>query len=139
METQPVLMPNPETGRYLLAVTWGFGFIQSPSAEPLNVVVPPGFDYDGASIPRAAWSIIGSPFDPAFMAPALAHDRLYHTHKFDRPIADALLRELLIDNGVSRTRAAIIYRAVRMFGGAYWPNDAEDAQKIAALLRSAEI
>jgi hypothetical protein len=40
-------------------------------------VVPAGFESDGASIPRFAWSIIGHPFKDEYCLPALLHDYLY--------------------------------------------------------------
>ena len=58
-----------------------------------------------------------------FMRGALIHDALYQliregiisTNK--RKDCDEILREICIEDGMSRLRASIVYRAVRMFGG----------------------
>lgn len=92
-----------------------------------SVLVPAGFQYDGASIPRPVWSIIGSPFEPQFMRAALAHDWLYHVHhRHSRRRADELFRALLIEDGVGETLANVMFQAVRLGGRCYWGNDVAD-------------
>ena len=91
------------------------------------VNVPGGFQYDGASIPRALWTIVGNPFEPQFMRAALAHDWLYHVHTYDRQESDALFSGLLQEDGVSKAKAETMRAGIRAFGGRYWNNDAMDA------------
>lgn len=114
------VIPNPQTRMYKVA----------ESVSRNGITVPAGFEYDGASIPRAAWSIIGSPFAPEFMTAAVFHDWLYYTHTLNREDADQVLYDLLRENGVGAVKAGVIHRAVRMFGGAYWPNTNEDKEKM---------
>lgn len=124
MTTQEiVVIPDSKTRLYRVA----------ESVSRNGITVPAGFEYDGASIPRFAWSIIGSPFAPEFMTAALFHDWLYHTHQLSREEADSVLYKLLRENGVGAVKASTIHRAVRMFGGAYWPNDGEDDKRIKEL------
>lgn len=75
-----------------------------------------GFCFDGASIPKWLWSLIGSPRDPDLWAAALFHDAMYHSHYFTRAEADQALLDLLEQSGVSWLRRHTIYRAVRTFG-----------------------
>jgi len=90
------------------------------------VIIRTGFLFDGASIPRAAWSIVGSPFQPEFEGPAMVHDHLYKTHRIAGDIlisrleADKIFRELLRLNGVGLVHSQIIYRAVRLGGSFAW-------------------
>ena len=42
------------------------------------IIVPQGFWTDGASIPRFAWSIVGTPFESDYLQGAVLHDWLYH-------------------------------------------------------------
>jgi hypothetical protein len=92
-----------------------------------DIAVPPGFGYDGATIPSIAWQAIYSPFDPVVMGPALVHDWLYHAHgNITREQADLELRDLLIGNGVPENKAQVIYAAVRVFGEHYWLNTPAD-------------
>jgi hypothetical protein len=99
-----------------------------------KILIPWGFQYDGASIPRLCWPIIGSPYLPEYMLPALGHDKVYHTHEIERHLADQMLRDTLILCGVSSFVAGTIYRAVRTFGGWYWDNDDEDKMYINKLI-----
>ena len=94
--------------------------------------IPAGFVSDGASIPRWLWSTIGSPFHPKFIPAALYHDyelslhwsvavprssAVYSSARKDRKRAiDKEFRRLLLANGVSKSRAGLMYRAVRWFG-----------------------
>lgn len=85
-------------------------------AKPVRVMK--GFVSDGASIPRALWSIVGCP--DTFTYEALAHDWLYMTHECSREDADFLFYVLLIDGGVNKFRARAMYHAVRLAGRWAW-------------------
>ncbi len=41
-----------------------------------------GYRWDGASIPRAFWRLIGSKTDPEFQIASLLHDKLCENHSF---------------------------------------------------------
>ena len=83
-----------------------------------TVVIPAGFEFDGATIPKAAWAIIGSPFQPDFMVAACVHD-WYCVHSLQmrcyqsRVIGDAVFFKLLADAGVPRWKRTLMYAAVR--------------------------
>jgi hypothetical protein len=95
--------------------------------------VPKSFQYDGASIPSPVWQLIGTPFNPRFMTAAVFHDWIYHVHHIPRDDADQLFYELLLESGVSRTKAVLMREAVQNFGGWYWENDDEDKAYIKRL------
>lgn len=101
-----------------------------------TIQVPKFFQYDGASIPPAAWQAIGTPYEPRFMTAAVFHDWLYHTHQLKKKEpTDQLFHDLLLQSGVNAVRAGLMLAAVRLAGGWYWNNDAEDN---AYLVRLAE-
>ena len=102
--------PIPEKGVYRL--------IESVIIE--GVHCPKGFEFDGASVPGFLWPIIGSPFDPRFMAPALVHDRLYSTGEISRKKADKIFKKLLLANGVPEETAESMYAGVRIGGGSHY-------------------
>ena len=91
-----------------------------------QIKVPKFFQYDGASIPPPAWQAIGTPFQPRFMTAAVFHDWIYHTHQVDREAANGLFYDLLLENGVRKTKAVLMLAAVQSFGGWYWDNDKDD-------------
>ena len=105
-----VCEPIPERGVYRL--------VQSVIIEGIRIDAP--YEWNGASIPCFLWPIIGSPFDPRFMAPAIAHDKTYDTGEITRKEADALFKKLLIHNGVDRERAETMFQGVRLFGGPHY-------------------
>jgi hypothetical protein len=86
-----------------------------------GVTIPAGFMWDGASVPRVFWFIM-----PKFGENSVAflmHDFLYSRyapHSLSRLEADQILREDLIQLGVGKVRAALVYRTVRLFGGSHF-------------------
>lgn len=81
------------------------------------VSIPPGYYFDGASIPRWLWSFIGSPFEPDLMTAACVHD-WYCDHSSEcyqsRVIGDAVFFYLLTKAGVARWRRVLMYLGVRL-------------------------
>jgi hypothetical protein len=103
------------------------------TVDTLNIWLPVGYFYDGASIPRIFWEIIGSPFEPDFWAAALAHDWIYLTHCLPRATADEIFRQFLIMAGVSSWRARIMWAAVRTGGYFAWKNRVTDVEELARM------
>lgn len=89
------------------------------------IVVPTGFVTDLASVPRVpiAYMLAGGTSNEA----SVVHDYLYTSHIVDRATADAVLREASAVTGVPAWRRAIMWAAVRAFGGSHW-----DSKPIAA-------
>lgn len=82
-----------------------------------DVEVPFGFLSDGSSIPKIAWSIIGSPLDE-YLEDAVIHDFLYSplNTEFSRGEADFIFKELMWNHDVSRPKLLAMHAAVRLFG-----------------------
>lgn len=83
-----------------------------------EVVILPGYVFDGASIPRWAWSFVGAPFDPTLVFSACVHDwYCEHSHEAGdyqaRVIGDAVFFKLLANAGVGYWRRVAMYLAVR--------------------------
>lgn len=84
-----------------------------------GVFIEKGFRWNGASIPKALWTAVGSPFQPDFMAPSLVHDYLYkngYLLGYSREAADSLFKKLLLSNGVNPKKAELMYLAVKAAG-----------------------
>ena len=101
--------------------------------------IPLGFSWDGASIPRLTWSIIGDPTEPDFWAASLIHDWLYLTHHTARSTADECIFQALRQCDVSLWRARTIWGAVRVFGWCAWGMTADDKAQISRILGSIAI
>jgi len=98
-----------------------------------TISVKKGFRYDGASIPRIGWSIIGAHPGGVMHGSALPHDALYLTRggkrsvckvtitgTYSRRESDELLKILSIKHGIRRHRAKIMYFVLRMCGLPFW-------------------
>lgn len=126
---QPSLKPRPKEEKYELTRDY------SQTLHGVNVTVPKGFIYDGATIPPVFWLTTFTPFNPMVMGPALIHDWLYYNHQVARRTADKILRDLLALNGVPDAKCTGMFQAVRLAGEYYWDNDAEDIAYLARLCR----
>ncbi len=63
-----------------------------------NFEIPKGYCYDGASIPKAFWRVIGANTDNRFLIPALIHDTLCENHNYidnDRQFSTEVFNALL--------------------------------------------
>lgn len=84
------------------------------------IEVPAGFVYDGASIPRPLWWLIGSPFTGRYRRAALVHDYLYAVHGCSREEADRVFLEAMDEDRVPKWRRWAMYRGVRLGGAGPW-------------------
>lgn len=107
-----------------------------------RVLVPAGFTYDGASVPRLAWTITGIRPDGLLRAAAAVHDWFYrnrgnlpegcHTFRinemewqsvigrWNRKDCDRLFGRMMREAGVSPFKRKLAYLAVRALGGWSW-------------------
>ena len=119
-EYQPDMRPV-RRGKYELMKDYAV-IIITEDRNKKRLKIHAGFQSDGASVPRIAWSISGLTPDGMLRAGALMHDYLYRIrgHFLSAPTkrkdADKVFYDLMIAAGVARYRAWIAYRAVRLFG-----------------------
>lgn len=115
-------------------------------------LIKKGFDFDGASIPKWAWSIIGHPLMMWILLAALFHDGMYAANLIPRDDADWLFIEIIqacdratpIDSSWFGSRLAQeesrwsrrnkCWSAVRVAGGGIYPKNAEDLRKYRAIV-----
>jgi hypothetical protein len=78
--------------------------------------------WDGASIPRWAWSIMGHPLAADVRNASYWHDRLCEGSETpeDRMVADAVFLMMLRRAGVSRWRRWAMWFAVRFYAVFVW-------------------
>jgi hypothetical protein len=85
-----------------------------------RITVMKGLEFDGASIPKVFWSIIGSPFTGKYTRSALVHDALYMSESLTRKEADSVFLDLMKQDGVSFTKRSVMWSAVRIGGYFVW-------------------
>lgn len=84
--------------------------------------IPAGFQYDGASIPKAFWGLIGEPDDTKFLEAALVHDYMYGK-RMNRKLADGAFLNYLRKEGVWGFKAKLMWAAVRVGGFSFYAGD----------------
>ena len=124
-------MFEPVEGKSLYRTTEDTDFIVNGHVMP----IPKGFEFNGSSIPRMFWPIVGSPFDPKFMVAALNHDYCFLTHCCSFNEANALFYNDLRVAGVSVVISWTKRIAVSTAGYFVWrKKDVEGLKKLRALL-----
>lgn len=91
-----------------------------------KIRVKAGFDFDGASIPQALWSVYGNPLSGKYRIAALVHDVLYASEKFPRELADAMFLDLMKQHEVGYLKRYTMYSAVRSVGWYVWKKHKAD-------------
>lgn len=104
-------------------------------ASPLTgttITAPAGFQTDFCSVPRVpiAFDLLGN----RARRSGVVHDWLYTCHIVSREMADKVLREMLMVDGLDAFEAQEFYLGVRIGGGSHWGPDPEPAGSSAALL-----
>jgi hypothetical protein len=87
------------------------------------IVIPAGFIFDGASIPKSLRPIIGSEVDDRFLIAGLVHDWVYDKRcmlPLSREECDVLFLVLLLEYGTDPTLAHMMYWAVNLFGNQFY-------------------
>lgn len=91
-----------------------------------SFIIPEKYYYNGADIPKALWTLVGSQYNPEFKISSLVHDALLEfkdtimhevlkdelDFKQYRRITTLAFRQLLKDNGVNTIKANIMAGAV---------------------------
>jgi hypothetical protein len=112
-------VPSHGAGQYQLAEDAIYDL-----GDGRTMTIYAGFEFDGASIPRMFWWLIGSPMSQQFWAASLFHDACYRTCLLPREAADVGLYELLKQSDVGWPRRITIYRQVRLWGWAAYKQSA---------------
>lgn len=112
-EPKTVWLTEPGADRRVRLIE-EFSFI-----DPDNLVwrVPANYDQlDGASIPRALWSLVGSPFTGDYRRASIVHDHACNlaTTPAERRKADRMFYHACREGGCSRWEALLLYAGVHI-------------------------
>lgn len=93
-----------------------------------RLLVETGFIFDGASIPRFFWRVIGHPLDHEFIRAIILHDSLYASELVPRDEADEIFLEFMKDyDDIGWAKRNIMYEAVDWRGGSVWAEHTEES------------
>ncbi len=90
-------------------------------------VAPAGAKVNGASIPRAFWSIIGGPFDGKYRAASVLHDVAYGEQTRPWPQVDRMFYNAMRCSGVGMVEAKTMYYAL-LRHGRHWKHPVRRAE-----------
>lgn len=144
MIEQPLITPINEK-QYILEQDYTAKWT-TKKGDTVGVTIQAGFVYDGASVPRVFWSLVGIHPDGLMRAASLVHDYLY-VYKGNPPMlkdgygafiegakgikhgailrmsrkqVDDLFLRMLKDSGLSWSKRNAAYLGVRAGGWVYW-------------------
>ncbi|MCQ2744035.1 MAG: DUF1353 domain-containing protein [bacterium] len=83
-----------------------------------NFTIPKGYCFDGASVPRFFWRIIGSNTDNKFLVAAMVHDYMCENHEcinFDRALSTKIFDSLLSFSQVGKVKRFFMKNSVDIF------------------------
>lgn len=83
-----------------------------------NFDIPKGYCYDGATIPKIFWRVIGPNTDNRFLVPALIHDVLCENHSYvdnDRHFSTEVFNALLEASKVNAFKRFCMKHSVDFF------------------------
>lgn len=76
-----------------------------------------GFTSDGCTIPRFLWTIFACPHTPEYLPASLIHDYVLNhpeTVNYNRNLSSRIFRQVLLNEGVERWKAQLMYLAVEL-------------------------
>ena len=112
---------NPDGEDLAMELLSDFRFI---APDGVTWEAPVGSIIDGASIPRALWSVVGSPYVGNYRRATIVHDvacqRAKETRDSElRRAGDKMFYWACLASGCDEAQASILYLGVRV--GAVWP------------------
>ena len=79
-------------------------YTDKETTHTYSFIVPKNYTWDGASIPRLCWRLIGPKTDPRFLIASMIHDTLCENHNYinnNRYLSTLILEKLCKTGGTS--------------------------------------
>jgi hypothetical protein len=95
--------------------TFGDKFKLLEDYDIRGYTIPKGFVTDFATLPRFSLSLMGRPTRGQFQRASLLHDYLLKEKVIPREDADKLFHKILLEDGVNKRKAYVMYLAVSFF------------------------
>ena len=97
--------------------------IDKTTINEYEFTIPKGYCWDGATIPRIFWRLIGAKTDPKFLIPSLVHDVLCENHNYinnDRYFSTIVFERLLYVSEVNSLSRWLIKHSVDNYQKFFW-------------------
>ena len=96
----------------------GVKIIDYKKQKKYDFIIPKGYCFDGASIPRMFWRLIGANTDNMFLIPALVHDAICENHSHidkDRQLSTKIFDKLLKVSNVGSFKRFLMKNSVAIY------------------------
>ena len=103
---------------FINKINLGVSLYDVKNGKAYSFVIPKGYCFDGASVPRFFWRIIGSNTDNQFLLAALVHDVLCENHFYidnDREFSTRVFHLLLKESEVKSLKRFLMKHSVNIF------------------------
>lgn len=130
----PLEVSNIPQGFKLFQLTENYIASWTYNNKERTILVPVGFQWDGASVPQFLWSFTGLYPGGIMLAPSVIHDWIYiskgrltdyitgETFRMTRAECDLLFKSHLEYVGMPEAKINIAYKGVKYLGWTYWYN-----------------
>ena len=110
------------------------GPLAEENLTDVSIVVPAGFQFNGASIPDWIGSLFSyKPGDMRLIRSSLVHDWVYYNHQVERWIGDDLFYCMLREDEVNWSDSLTMWDVVRKWGKRHWRNSTSHNQELVDL------
>ena len=121
---QPTVYPPPLPIEQVAPTEWVttnvFHDSVTVDGKQYSITIKPGFSFDMASIPKRL-EIDGITRDtPAIRRGALLHDALFRSHSLDMDVANQILYQCCLDDGMVKEKADAVFEAVSAWSWVAW-------------------
>lgn len=110
------LILEPLRGGQQVKTVLDFGFLDS---DGRHWPVPPGTSVDGASIPKAMWSLLGGLWVGKYREASVVHDHHCAARSANWQSVRCMFYRAMLASGVNQPRAKLVYAGV-YFAGPRW-------------------
>ena len=128
----PLEVPNIAISNKLFELTQDYKTSWISKGVRYQILIPKGFVWDGASVPRALWSVLGFYPGGIMLPPSVVHDFIYiakgnvfnlatnESVHISRKECDLLFKHHMEYVGMPKRKLNLAYKGVRWFGWTYW-------------------
>lgn len=103
---------------FINKVSLSVEIVDNKCSNAYSFIIPKGYCFDGASVPRFFWRIIGSNTDNKFLVAAMVHDYMCENHDCvgsDRSLSTSVFNALLKVSQVGNFKRFLMKNSVDVF------------------------
>lgn len=117
---EPKIAVNPKAKKKPFILMNDIEYISNKyNGQNYRIFINKGYSWDGATIPRFLWRVVGSQYNPEFLPGSMIHDFLCENkgliEKKGAYVSTCIFKDILELYGVSSFKASVMFAAVYAF------------------------